>query len=118
VGGIFVSIHGFAPRGVRVTETAVVVERRWFGDVELPLAGVRSAEPLPPAARRGWTRTMGTSLPGGVAYGRFSSPVLGTFQVYAWRGGPMVRLETADGTVVLTPDDPDAFLADVRARLR
>jgi hypothetical protein len=61
---------------------------------------------------------MGTSLPGGVAYGRFSSSALGTFQVYAWRGGPLVKLETADGPVVLTPDDPEAFLADVRARLR
>jgi hypothetical protein len=118
VGGIFVAITGFTPVGVRITEAAIVVERRWFADVEIPLSGVRGAEALPPGSRRGWRRTMGTSLPGGVAYGRFSSSALGTFQVYAWRGGPLVKLETTDGPVVLTPDDPEAFLADVRARLR
>lgn len=117
VGGIFTAITGFTPVGARVTESAVVVERRWFADVEVPLAGVRGAEPLPPGSRRGWRRTMGTSLPGGVAWGRVSSPALGSFQLYAWRGGPLVRLETADGPVVLTPDDPEAFLAAVRARL-
>ena len=118
VAGIFVSIVGFTPRAARVAGEAVVVERRWFGDVAIPLAGIRSAEPLAPAQRRGWVRTMGTSLPGGVAYGRFSAPSLGSFQLYAWRPGPMVLLETDDGRVVLTPDDPEAFLAELRSRLR
>ena len=97
---------------------ASVVERRWFADVVIPLAEVRRASALAPDQRRGWRRTAGTSLPGGVAYGRFASPALGAFQLYAWRSGPMVLLATDRGPVVLTPDDPQAFLAEVQARLR
>jgi len=117
VAGIAVAVAGFAPVAARVDGAAVVVERRWFGEVSIPLAAVRGAEPLAPALRQGWIRTAGTSLPGGVAYGSFSSNELGDFRLYAWREGPLVRLDTAGGPVVLTPDDPEAFLADVRARL-
>lgn len=117
VAGIVAAVLGFAPVAARVDGEAVVVERRWFGAVAIPLAEVRQAELLAPALRRGWIRTAGTSLPGGVAYGSFSSRDLGDFRLYAWRPGPLVRLDTTGGPVVLSPDEPEAFVAEVRARL-
>lgn len=117
VGGIAAGVAAFAPSGVAVRGGAVVVERRWVGPVVIPLEEVRRAEPLDPALRRGWTRVHGTAG-FGVAYGRFASAGLGGFQLYAWRQGPAVLLETEGGRVVLTPDDPDGFLAEVSAGLR
>ena len=57
----------------------------------------------------------GTSGFGSVAFGRFRSSTLGDFQLYAWGRGPWVLLETDGGPVVLTPEEPARFLAEVRA---
>jgi hypothetical protein len=55
---------------------------------------------------------------GAVRYGRFASSALGPFRLYAWRQGPYVLLETDAGRVVLTPDDPERFVSELRSRLR
>jgi hypothetical protein len=52
----------------------------------------------------------------GVAYGIFTSRQLGQFRLYAWHRDGCVLLETAEGRVLLTPDDPDAFVTALRAR--
>jgi len=74
-------------------------------------------EPLPADLARGWWRVNGVGGPGTSRFGAYSSPGLGAFTLYAWRRGPYVLLETAGGRVVFTPDDPDAFVTEVRARL-
>jgi hypothetical protein len=112
VAGVLGASWGFSPVGARVSADAVVVERRWAGPVEIPLAEIREAEVLPPEALRGARRVAGYSG-GGVHYGRFHSDALGGFQLYAWRRGPAVLLETSDGRVVLTPEDPERFVAQV-----
>ena len=48
-------------------------------------------------------------------YGTFSSPALGRFELQAPRRGACVRLETADGAILVVPDDPEAFLEGARA---
>jgi hypothetical protein len=115
VGAILGSM-AFAPVGVLVSPEAVVVQRRWVGPLELPLAGVRSAEVLPPGALGDLHRTAGVALPG-IAYGRFRSDTLGSFRLYAWRRGGAVLLEMEDGPVVLTPEEPDVFARQVREAL-
>ena len=117
LGGTLVGVHAFAPRGASVTGAAVVIERQLARDVRIDLDAIRSAERLAPGYQLGWWRVNGTSWVGGVAYGRFASRALGRFQLYAWRRGPAVLLETRDGRVVLTPEDPDAFVEAVRAGL-
>jgi len=112
VAAILGASWAWAPVGARVSPDAVVVERRWAGPVEIPLAEIRSAEVLPPEALRGARRVAGHSG-GGVHYGRFQSEALGGFQLYAWRRGPAVLLETSDGRVVLTPEEPERFVAQV-----
>jgi hypothetical protein len=54
---------------------------------------------------------------GAVRYGRFGSRELGPFRLYAWRYGPYVLLETDEGRVLITPDDPERFVVEVRERL-
>ncbi|HSN91266.1 MAG TPA: PH domain-containing protein, partial [Anaeromyxobacteraceae bacterium] len=76
--------------------------------LEIPIAGIREAEVLPPEALRGLRRVAGYSG-GGVHHGRFRSDALGSFRLYAWRGGPWVLLETSDGRVVLSPEEPERF---------
>jgi len=104
------------PRSAELTEEGVRIERNAAGPVDLPFSGIRSARPLGRAETRGWRRTAGVGL-GRLAYGRFRSDALGPFRLYAWRRGPLLLLETEEGKVVPSPDDPDRFLEELRARL-
>jgi hypothetical protein len=70
----------------------------------------------PEYARR--LRRVSGTYAGDVRYGHFRSRELGDVQLYAWRPGPYVLLETSRGRVVLTPDDRDAFVEAVQAALR
>jgi len=115
-GGILFAVFGRAPRSVRVDGDAVRIERRWASPVEIPFGSIRGVTSLTPEQRRGWVRTAGTAT-GSFAYGRFYGPGLGSFQLYAWRRGGEVLLETDNGKVVVTADDPQTFAYEVRSRL-
>jgi hypothetical protein len=117
LSAILLVAAGWAPLAAGVGPDAIVIERRWAGPVVLPLVGLREAALLPPEQARGWRRVNGVGGLGNASYGAFSSTALGPFTLYAWRRGPYVRLETDQGPVILTPDDPEAFVAEVRARL-
>jgi len=105
---------GWSPTGAIVDAGDIRISRRLAPTVVIPLSEVRRISLLPPGQARGWRRTSGTSF-GQVRYGRFESEALGPFRLYAWRGGPYLLLETDDGPVVLTPDDPEGFAAQARA---
>jgi hypothetical protein len=102
----------YAPVGAHVAGSAVEIERRHALPVEIPLARVHAVEVL--SAPGGFRRIAGFSGPG-ISYGRFASQELGEFQLYDWGGAAYVLLQTDGGPVVLTPDDPDGFVAKVRA---
>ncbi len=116
VGGLFATLHGLAPVAAVVDGDAIRVERRWAGPVEIPLSTIHGAEVLPSQRGLRWWRTAGTDL-GDVRYGRFASRELGEFRLWAWRRDPYVLLETDAGRVVLTPDDPERFVDEVRRRI-
>jgi len=116
LGVVFGLAYGMAPVGVRIEGDAVRVERRWAGPEDIPIASIRRASPLTAEQRRGWVRTAGTAL-GPVAYGRFHAPALGSFRLYAWRAGGAVLLETDEGRVVVTVEDPRSFVEELRGRL-
>jgi hypothetical protein len=117
IGVILGVAWGRAPCAVTLEADAIRIDRRWGGPERLPLAHIRGVEPLTPEQARGWWRVDGVGGLGGTSYGRFRSDRLGPFTLHAWRRGPYVLLETAGGKVVLTPDDPDAFVTGLRARL-
>jgi hypothetical protein len=104
------------PCGASVTGRAVVIERCAAGDVEIALRDLRAASPVDPAAVRGARYRNGVPimLVRDVVNDTVKSPALGKFRLFAWRDGPYVSLEFPERRVVLTPDDPDRFLAEVR----
>ncbi len=111
VAAIVLGTTAYAPVGAAVEDGIVRIERRHARAVEIPLARVRAVEVL--AAPGRFRRIAGFHGPG-ISYGRFASDELGEVQLYDWGGGAYVLLQTDDGPVVLTPDDPDGFVAAVR----
>jgi hypothetical protein len=118
VGGSFGAVWAFSPVAARVDASEIRIARRLAPDVVIPVAAVRRVEPV--SARDGCRlgRVVGTSIPGGVRYGHFRSRELGDVQLYAWRSDAFVLVDTDERRVVLTPDDPDAFVAAVRGEAR
>lgn len=116
VGGILLAAHAFAPAGAVVDAGEIRIERNAAPPVVVPLADVQSARPLERgAAGRVWRVSGYSGFSGCVAYGRFRSSALGDFRLYSWRCGPWVLLETREGRIALTPEDPDGFVEEVRA---
>lgn len=113
-GGVVLANRAIAPRAVVIEHGEIRVERAHAPPVVVPLSDVRRVERLAPDRAR-FERVTGTATEEGVRYGHFRSPELGDVRLYAWRPGPYVLLETAGERIVVTPDDPDAFVAAVRA---
>jgi hypothetical protein len=113
--GIVGGVWAYSPVAAVVEAGEIRIERRLAPAVVIPLGDVRRVERLAPEhACRLW-RVAGTAVPGGVRYGHFRSRELGDVQLYAWRSDAYVLLETEGARIVVTPDDPAAFLAAVRA---
>jgi hypothetical protein len=115
VAAILAAAAAWQPVRADVAGASVRIERRLAGPVEIPLARVHGVELL--GAAEGFRRVAGFQGPG-ISYGRFETEALGEFQLYDWGGASYVMLETDGGRVVLTPDDPDGFVARVRAGMK
>lgn len=101
-----------AVRGYAVEPGALVIYRPGW-ETRIDLAGLRAAEVDPDAMR--WAfRTFGIGGPF-AAVGRYWSRALGGFTAYATDGDLAVILRWDGRTVVVTPDDPEAFAAAVEA---
>lgn len=111
VAAVLLASAAFAPAGVEVSPAAIRIERRHARAVEIPLSTVHGVEVL--SLPGGFRRLAGFHGPG-ISYGRFASDELGEFQLYDWGGAAYVLLDTEAGSVVVTPDDPDGFVAAVR----
>ena len=113
VVGIVLFAYGYAPKGYRIDETAIRVERP-AGDVVIPLSRVVDVKPV--------DAFLGLSLksfPGGNSglfglYGSFTRRDLGKYQMYARAATNAVLVQTQDGDIVLAPHPRDAFVAAVR----
>ncbi len=109
--------YWYAPIGYQVNETGVAV-RRHAGLKTMPFATLRSARLIESAelAQSTWRWPAVGGLFG--FYGNFETPALGRHQWYASRDEDLVLLQTAAGPVILSPDDPQAFVREVNQRLR
>jgi hypothetical protein len=112
------AIWAFSPVDARVGGGEIRIARKLAPAVVIRVAEVRRVDPIAPQYGRRLWRVAGTAVPGGVRYGHFRSPELGDVQLYAWRSDAYVLLETDDARIVVTPDDPEAFVAAVRAGAR
>jgi len=100
-----------APRGYRVTDSALQVERL-AGPVTVPLSAIAAAKRIGKADCGVLIRTMGSGGAHGI-YGRFRSSTLGPLDFKATRRDGWVLVSRSDGhrAMVLSPDDPDGVVA-------
>lgn len=103
---------GFAPGGYRVDAAHVTVVRP-LKSVSIDRQSIRGVRPFEDADSEGMTRTAGN---GGLFgyYGEYKSDKLGSHVWYVTDMSRRVVLETADGVVVVSPDDPEKFIKAVR----
>lgn len=98
-------------RGYVVTDDSVIVLRLGWG-TPLNLRRLISAEVDPEALKKSM-RIFGNS--GLFAFtGIYRNQKLGVFRVYATDASRAVVLRFSDRTVVVTPDDPQKFVAEVK----
>lgn len=99
----------WSPRGYQLDEAGLRILRR-AGDAVVPLRAIREARPLDDGLRL--RRVFGV---GGLFgwYGAFSAAGLGRLTLHATRVSGRVALLTDQGTLVVTPDEPAAFLASL-----
>lgn len=103
----------FAPGGYRVDSDQVTVKRP-FSDVTIMKQAIRRARLFADDDSTGMTRTAGN---GGLFgyYGEYKSDKLGSHVWYVTDMSKRVVIETADGAVVVSPDDPERFLRALKS---
>jgi hypothetical protein len=118
VVAIVIGSFGWAPEGATVDHGRLTIARRWVEPVEIPIAGIQRVEIVPGGGAGRIHKVSGFVDPRGRAWGRFRSDALGEFQLYMWRRGPWVLLETDGGRIVVSPEDPERFVGEVGAAMR
>ncbi len=104
----------FAPRQYQITGDSILVSRLFAKDVKIPLSKVYSIEPVSyKYVFKKSVRIMGSGGGFGI-YGTFTSPSLKYFKAYMTRRDKLVLIRTLDKPFVLTPDDPEGFIAAVQ----
>lgn len=114
LGAMIVFTSLWSIRGYVVTDHELRVERLLWRNV-IKLADIGSVEADSRACEGAW-KTLGND--GLFAmHGRFRSKRLGKFQAYVTDPRRAVVLRLPDDSIVISPDEPARFVADVNRRL-
>jgi hypothetical protein len=105
----------FVVRRFELRADALVVKRS-FWENRLPLSEITSAKPDPEALRGAWKTCGNDGL--FAVHGRFRSKRLGKFQAFVTDPANAVVLQTTSGPVVVSPEDPSAFVHELERRQR
>jgi Bacterial PH domain len=112
---LFVLLLGcaYSPRGYLLDGRSILI-KRLAGTARVALDEVREARRATPEDLQGCVRLWGS---GGLFgyYGLFSTTKLGKATWYVTNRSNAVVLIGAKKTVLLSPDDPDGFLASIRS---
>ena len=107
---------GMRPGSFEVTPNGVEIVRP-LSRIRLPLEGISGVRRLEEEAMKGAVRIFGAGGFGG-GFGWFWSRRLGRFRAYVSRTKNLVIIELrGDRPVVLSPDEPEAFVSALEARL-
>ncbi len=117
LAAIVFSAYLYAPKSFYLDADALRIAGP-AGAVVIPLASVSEVEPL--------DRFLGLSLkapPGGNSgllglYGTFWKRDLGKYRMYGRSATGAVLLRTTEGSIVVTPDRRDLFIAAIRERIQ
>jgi hypothetical protein len=106
--GLAIGAWALAPRGYAIGSEHLRILRNGWPSLDLPLGEIRAVALLDPDVLRGSVKLLGM---GGLFgyYGRFRSPVLGSYRLHATRSAGLVLVRTDRGVHVLTPEPPDDF---------
>jgi hypothetical protein len=112
VVGILVVAAAFAIRGYSVMDGKLLIHRLGWA-TKFALADLTRVEATP-GATMGSVRTMGI---GGLLsfVGHYYNEILGSYRAYATNELNTVVMVFSNGTIVVTPDDPQAFVEAVTA---
>lgn len=111
---ILLGAAAFAILGYRVEADAVIIRRPGW-TTRLPLSGLVEVEAMPGAMKRS-LRTFGNGGLFGFS-GRYRNRRLGAYRAWVTDRRRMVVLRFLERTIVLSPDDPQAFVEAVRTHL-
>lgn len=103
----------YAPTGFRLAADGVHVERR-AGAAIIPYNVIRGADDAP-RSPAGLSAFGSRGVFG--RFGRFWNGSLGHYRLFITNGHAIVWLDTVNGWVGLSPDRPQQFLEQLRARL-
>ena len=112
LGGLWM-IQGLAPSGVRLEADGVRLERRWLGRL-VPYRVITHGHREP--RRIGGLGAVGLNGLFG-SYGWRWSPWTGWHYLAITNTRDLVYLETAGGVIVVSPSEPDRFVAQLQVRL-
>lgn len=101
-------------RRFELTDDAILV-RRSFWTNRIPLASIQAAELDPQACRGAWKTAGNDGL--FAMHGRFRSKRLGKFQAYVTDPANAIVLRVQGDTIVISPENPRAFLRELNRRL-
>lgn len=110
---VILGCAAFVPLRYRIADDAVWIDRP-LRSAQIPLRAIRSVRPI---ELHGVIRAMGV---GGFfgAWGWFTSRELPAFRAYVTKRRGLVCIELRQGDpVVLSPDDPAAFIDEIQRRL-
>lgn len=110
--GVLIVAAAFAIRGYSVMDGKLMIHRPGWS-TKFDLAKLTSAE-VNPGATIGSLRTTGIGGLFGFV-GHYHNEILGSYKAYATNEFNTVVLVFGNETIVVTPDDPDAFVEAVRA---
>jgi hypothetical protein len=104
--------YAYSPRGYAVLDRTLII-KRFIGNVRIPLDGIREARTATAADLSGCIRLFGS---GGLFgwYGLFRTSKLGKCTWYVTNRSNAVVLISGAGTTVISPDDMDGFIGEIR----
>jgi hypothetical protein len=110
--GILIVVAAFAVRGYSVMDGKLLIHHLGWAN-KFDLSKLSKAE-VSPGVTMGSARTMGIGgLLGFVGY--FRNEILGSYKAYATNEFNTVVLVFGNETIVVTPDDPEAFVEAAKA---
>ncbi|MDD4004861.1 MAG: PH domain-containing protein [Elusimicrobiaceae bacterium] len=110
---IIIGCRLFAPEAFEITDSSLIIRRPLFSP-RIALQSVTTARMLEAAEMKNSARLFGV---GGLfgSYGCFRNKSLGRYLMYATKTTGFVLVEADGKKFALTPDQPETFIAELRA---
>jgi len=114
-GSILFFTWALHPRYYRIEGDNIIIER-FIKRIEIPFADITEVKAAEPELISGSMRVLGSGGLFGL-YGKFKNRQLGNYLMYVTNRKKMILLRCKDQLYVISPEDRDGFIAEVRKHL-